>query len=252
MSISDLCEASIHRGLTEICITEHTEFGHPDHAADVPPCIEQWAKEIDEARCMYQTLEIKKGIEIGDNPLERERIKKWHAALDVDFLLLSLHLVKQQDPYYGDIYNGRSQKSVYHEYVEAKLESALAWHADEYDAFAHLGYCAKFAPYPIEKRPLRWHHAPELFDQLFKILSQNGKALEINTSGMRTMGQFIPDKELLTRFHELGGEFVTIGSDAHRKENVGNWISDAQNLAIACGFRYQLTFTKRKAIPIRL
>lgn len=252
MRIDALCEAAIRSGVSEICITDHTEFGHPQPSADQPPNIKKWSDDIEAARKKYNQLEIRKGIEIGDNPRDRARIKAWHSALDVDFLLLSLHLVNNQDPYWPEFFEGRAMEVVYREYVEAKLESALAWSATEYDAFAHLGYCAKFAPYPMEERPLRWRHAPDALDQLFKRLAQCGKPLEINSSGMRVMGESIPGEELLRRFRELGGEVVTIGSDAHRPEHVGYWIEEAQCLAKSCGFRYQATFSKREMTPIPL
>ena len=252
MPMEALCEAALRAGLQEICLTEHTEFGHPDANADRPPVILDWLREIERCRGKYPTLLIRAGIEIGDNPRCRERIKAWHFALPLDFRLLSLHLIDNEDPYFPAFFDGRVQTSFYHRYVECKLESILAWEPEEYDAMAHLGYCAKFAPYATKERPLRYHHAPDVLDALFRRLAEGGKALEINTSGHKTMGECIPDRELLTRFRELGGEFVTLGSDAHVPEFVGKWISDARLLARECGFRYMLTFEQRRAIPVLL
>lgn len=252
MPLKDLCKAALLAGLQEICLTEHTEFGHPDAASDRPPDPDRWLADIADARRRYPSLTIRAGMEIGDNPLCRDRIKAWHAALPLDFKLLSLHLIDQEDPYFPDFFADRDQDAFYRRYVESKLESALAWAPDEYDAMAHLGYCAKFAPYPVSKRPLRFRHAPDQFDALFRLLAEGGKALEINTSGMRTMGECIPGRELLSRFRELGGEFVTLGSDAHVPEFVGGWLDEARELAKACGFRYALTFAQRKPIPVAL
>lgn len=252
MPLDTLCEAAIARGLDEICITDHTEFGHPDPASDVPPDAMAWLADIERARAKYPGLVIRAGLEIGDNPRCRERIKAWHFPLPLDFHLLSLHLIDNEDPYFPDFFDNRDQDTFYRRYVESKLESVLQWDASEYEAMAHLGYCAKFAPYPVQERPLRWRHAPDQLDTLFKTLAEGGKALEINTSGRRTMNECIPDRELVTRFRELGGEFVTLGSDAHLPEHVGNWIDDAGALAKACGIRYALTFQQRKPIPVAL
>ena len=252
MLVDTLCEAALHAGVDEICITDHTEFGHPDAGADVPPNIPEWLADIQRARKKYPALSIRSGIEIGDNPLIREQIQAWHLALPVDFLLLSLHLVDNEDPYKESFFAGKEQKIVYRRYVEAKLESALAWRPDMFDSFAHIGYCAKFAPYPVQSRPLRWRHAPDAFDALFTYLAENGKAIEVNTSGMRSMGECLPDRELLMRFHEKGGEFVTLGSDAHRPEHVGKDIEHARMLAKACGLRYFLTFAERQPTPVLL
>lgn len=249
MPLAQLCEAAIAAGLQEICITDHTEFGHPDPRSDIPPDPERWLADIEGARAAYPQLVIRAGIEIGDNPRCRDRIKAWHFALPLDFRLLSLHLIDNEDPYFPEFFADKTQDAFYRRYVESKLESVLAWTPDSFDAVAHLGYCAKFAPYPVESRPLRYRHAPEAFDALFAVLAENGKALEINTSGHRTMGECIPDRELIERFAACGGEFVTIGSDAHVPEYVGSWFDDAAALAGACGIRYMLTFDGRKPIP---
>lgn len=252
MPLDLLCRTAIKNGIDEICITDHTEFGHPDSASDRPPVVGEWLADIEKARADYPGLVIRAGIEIGDNPLCRERIKEWHFAIPLDFRLLSLHLIDNEDPYFSDFFDNRRQDAFYGRYVEARLESAMAWEPSTFDAFAHLGYCAKFAPYPVEVRPLRYAHAPDVFDTLFRYLSENGKALEINTSGHKTMGECIPDKELLIRFRECGGEYVTIGSDAHLPEYVGSWIDDARELAKACGFKYAATFSNRQLIPVLL
>lgn len=252
MSMEALCEAAIAAGLSEICLTEHTDFGAPNPLSDVALRTEEWLADIERMRGLYPSLTIRAGIEVGDNPACRERIKAWHAALPLDFLLLSLHLVDNLDPYLPEYFEGRSQDAAYRAYVEAKLESILAWEPEEFDSMAHLGFCAKFAPYPPKQRPLRYRHAPDHFDALFARLAQGGKAMEINTSGRRTMGEFIPDRELIERFVACGGEFVTLGSDAHFPEHVGNWIDEARMLAKACGVRYAVTYERRRPIPVRL
>ena len=244
-----MCEAAVRAGLNEICFTEHTEMGHPDPNSNTPPDVKAWLREMDEMRRDFPTLVIRAGIEAGDNPLCRDAVKQWHRALPLDFLLLSLHLIDNEDPYFQTYYTGKTQRQAYRRYVESKLESVLAWEPSEYDAMAHLGYCAKFAPYPLEMRPLRYEHAPDAFDAIFSALAKAGKALEINTSGYRKIHEHLPDKELLTRYRQCGGEFVTLGSDAHVPEHVGGWLDDARQLARECGFRYAMTFKKRKAIP---
>lgn len=252
MPMQVLCEASVRAGLSEICLTEHTEFGHPDPNSDKPPDVEAWLAEIEEMRIRFPMLKIRAGIEIGDNPACRDRIKAWHTALPLDFMLLSLHLIDNEDPYFPSFFEGKDQETFYRRYVESKLESLRAWEPSEYDAMAHLGFCAKFAPYPAKDRPLRYAHAPDALDEIFTILAQNGKALEINTSGRKTMDSFLPSRELVERFVMLGGEFVTLGSDAHEPAYVGKWIPDAWAMAKDCGVRYALTFAGRKPVPVRL
>ena len=58
--------------------------------------------------------------------------------------------------------------------------------------------------------------------------------------------------DVLSRFVELGGEFVTFGSDAHVPERVGRRFAEARALALAAGVRYTATFRtlKPQFVPI--
>ncbi len=252
MTLDTLCEAAIAAGLDEICVTDHTDFGHPHIPERFAPVISEWLADVERAQRAYPRLLIRVGLEIGDNPLIRDEIRAFHRALPLDFRLLSLHLVDNDDPYFQECFKTQGQDAFYRRYVEAVLDSALCWPAEEYDAIAHLGYCAKFAPYPVETRALRWRHAPDLFDALFRVMAREGKALEINVSGRKTMGECIPDRELLARFRAVGGEFVTLGSDAHYAAYVGRWLDDAREMAKEIGFRYVLTFDRAEPIPVAL
>ena len=78
-------------------------------------------------------------------------------------------------------------------------------------------------------------------------MAAKGKGLELNTSGMDRCGGFLPTPEYFRRFKELGGEIVTIGSDAHRSDRVGQYSSQACQV-LADIFGYVCTFEGRKPI----
>ena len=71
--------------------------------------------------------------------------------------------------------------------------------------------------------------------------------MEMNTSGVDRCGDFLPYEAIFRRFKELGGEIVTVGSDAHTASRVGQYADRA------CGilgdiFGYVCTFEDRKPI----
>jgi len=252
MTVAALCEAAIGAGLDEICITDHTDIGHPDVEMDRPEDMAKYFAEIAAARESYPGLLIRAGLEMGDNAPLRDEVRAWHRAQPLDFCLLSLHIINGLDPYFQKYYETGTRDELYRRYLEERLTSVISWPPEEYDALAHLGYCAKFAPYPVEVRPLRHADGPDLLDAIFRRLAENGKALEINTSGHKTIGECFPDRQLLLRFRELGGEFVTLGSDAHQPATVGRWIDDGRSLAKSCGFQYAATYERRRCIPVLL
>lgn len=244
-----MAEAAVNAGLFEICVTDHIDPGHP--SCDQPLAFEAYLREIEACRTLFPSLTIHAGVEIGDNPAERASIHAMLDPLPLDFHLLSLHMVDGVDPYDGPaFFDGRTKEQAYRRYVECKLESVL--HFGHFDALAHLGYCGKFAPFAPEERPLRWHHAPDHLDMILRYLAQNGKALEINTSGLKNSDSTIPGHDILRRFAELGGEFVTLGGDAHSPEFVAYRFEDARRIALTCGLKWGVTFEKHEPIPYAL
>ena len=56
----------------------------------------------------------------------------------------------------------------------------------------------------------------------------------------------MPDINIIKRFKELGGKYVTIGSDAHKSADAGYEIEKGVMTAKTCGFDYFTVFEKRK------
>ena len=61
------------------------------------------------------------------------------------------------------------------------------------------------------------------------------------------MGTFLPSAEHLKRFKELGGEIVTVGSDAHDASRMGQYVPEALDI-LKDIFGYVCTFEDRKPI----
>ena len=71
--------------------------------------------------------------------------------------------------------------------------------------------------------------------------------MEINTGGYAAgLGHPNPHEDILKRYRELGGEIVTIGSDAHAPKRIAANFDRACSILKKCGFRYHAIFRKRK------
>ena len=92
----------------------------------------------------------------------------------------------------------------------------------DYDVLAHLTYIGK-APGNVSGLPVLYANHRALVDEILRVLAKKGKGLELNTSGKDRCGAFLPDEPYFRRFRELGGEIVTIGSDAHTADRVGQY-----------------------------
>lgn len=60
------------------------------------------------------------------------------------------------------------------------------------------------------------------------------------------MNRLLPSRDILELYKQMGGEIITVGSDAHRPERVGDRIDEAYDLLKDIGFNYVTTFKERK------
>jgi histidinol phosphatase-like PHP family hydrolase len=89
--------------------------------------------------------------------------------------------------------------------------------------------------------------------QLLRAVIESGKGIELNTSGYRRwLGEPIPAPYILSMYRELGGEIITVGSDAHRPEEAGADVRRCLILLKELGYNYYCAFSKRKPKFIKL
>jgi histidinol-phosphatase (PHP family) len=112
-----------------------------------------------------------------------------------------------------------------------------------FDVLGHVGYTSRYmfkAGFKTSLLPYR-----DMLEELFKIVIQSGKGIELNTAGLRNpVGEFAPTPEILALYRSLGGEILTVGSDAHFPEHTGNGVREAYELIRQCGFKYITVFRR--------
>ncbi len=235
-------------GVTQVCFTEHIDFGTQD--GDFTVDFDEYVRQIEQARAAFPDLCIRVGLELGDTEESRGRVLEQSNVLPLDFKLLSRHLIGGIDPSCGaKFFAHRTREQAAHEYCHAVYESVTRF--PDYDAVAHIGYVFKFVQgdgFP----PLRYRDEPDLIDAILRFMAEHGKALEVNTSRWTRFGEGMPGKDILLRFCELGGEWITLGSDAHDTASVAQGFAQATECVKACGFEYLAVFKQRRAELVRL
>ena len=238
--------AAREAGLKEICFTDHLDY-------DPLGVMEGIAFDTAAYNAEYDSLEvpglkIRRGMEFGLTVDNREQFQKDLQRRHFDFVLGSIHFVDDLDVYYEEYWQGKTVFEAERRFLEGTLE-CVKLHED-FDVLAHLTFISKTVAHPAP-RPVSYAEHRELLDEILRELARKGKGLEMNTSGVDRCGDFLPSEEYFRRFKELGGQIVTIGSDAHNAARVGQY-SDR-----ACGilkdiFGYVCTFEDRKPIFHRL
>lgn len=258
-SVGKTVNSAIGKGLAGVCFTDHCDFFVPPMKAKyeeyVPEVFDVEARnaEIDKVNAKYpRDFHVFKGIEIGVQKSERDKIAAHLEKYSFDEIIASVHYLDDTDPFWGGYYEGKTWRYAYGHYLET-LYDEMVWLGDRFDIMGHYDYVTRYAPYP--ECSILYKDFPDILDSMLRYLAENGKALEINTKTYQDFKGRTPvlDKNILMRYRELGGEIISLGSDSHDADRVGFNFERTAALVSRCGFRYLAHFDKRKPVmlPIR-
>ena len=246
-SMENAVRAAQACGLTEICFTDHYDAGSP-YGAFGDPDLEQYFQTLERVRAAFPALTIRSGIELGMMREENEAIRKKLEPWQFDFILFSEHFVRGIDPWYEEYFNGRTLREGERDYLQEMLLDLRSW--DDFDVVGHIGYVDKnllgYAHPLTEPDPFNYEDFPDEIDALLREIISRGKGIEINTSTFTSWREGMPRRSVLRRYAELGGEIVTLGSDAHRADDVGRFFPEALEMLADCGLRWVCTYSERK------
>lgn len=237
-----LARTALERGLKEICFTDHLDY-------DPLGKMGVLAFETDAYNAEYDHLEIpglkiRRGMEFGMDRNNVALMKQDLQRRPFDFVLGSIHFVDDLDVYFQEFWDGKTVFEAERRCLEETL-ACISLHED-FDVLAHLTYIAKTNAHPA-RRLVPYEEHREIIDEILRQLALRGKGLEMNTSGMDRCGGYLPTADIFRRFKELGGQIVTVGSDAHRCDRVGQYSFEACQI-LKDIFGYVCTFEARKPI----
>lgn len=235
-----MARAAAAAGLKEICFTDHVDDDPKGIVTDQRFDVAAYGAAYDGLE--VPGLTIRRGLEFGMLPDNQATIKDYLARRRFDFVLGSVHYADGVDVYYPPYWEGKTLFEGERKYLEDTLLCVQAH--EDFDVLAHLTYISKARHNPAHT-PVELAQHREIVDEILKVLAGKGKGMELNTSGVDRCGDFLPPPEYLRRFKVLGGEIVTIGSDAHTAGRVGQYTDRA--LAILGEiFGYVCTFESRQ------
>ncbi|MCU6703288.1 histidinol-phosphatase HisJ family protein [Muriventricola aceti] len=248
--LEDMVRAARRAGLRELCTTDHCDLqdenGAPLGGWDWTPILDQYWRARDKGGSEVKVL---LGLELGGAYTDPGRAEALVAAAPLDFVIGSIHNLSPEaggrDFFYLDY---RSEEACYTTLDDYFASMLALTRLDCYDALGHIIY-----PLRYMNGRAGWHitldRYGEQLDQLLRAVIQNGKAIEVNTHGGREVEDWRP---ILRHYHQLGGELVTTGSDAHSPGNVGRGISQAVALLRETGFHRFAVYRKRRPEWIKL
>lgn len=246
--MSEIAENAISKGLNTVCFTDHNDYDFPDNLPGCPPDMfllnpDSYLYDYIKVKEKYEgRLKLLFGVEIGLQESAFRDNAILAKSYDWDFIIGSLHLVNKRDPYYPSFYEGRTIKDAACEYYEALLKNVKK--SKVYDVLGHMDYIFRYCP--DKELYQKSSDYTDYIDAILSELIENEKGIEINTAPIRKgIPCSHPALPIVKRYKELGGEIITIGSDAHVPTDVAADFDFAANVLKEAGFKYYTTFEKR-------
>lgn len=219
-SLSDMVQRAEELGVQYYGISEHYDLDYVmNHLA-----IDESEKKLTDLNAYFtaarklqkerrKEITLLVGCEFGFTPnrdvvpLYKEIIEKYSP----DFIVNSVHTNRVSDYYYPVSFGAKIKAEAYKEYFDLVLRSTKADY--DYDIVGHLGYCSRYAPYKDTK--ILYAEFKDEIDSILKEIIFREKILEVNTSADGSGSDFLPDKDILARYYDLGGRNISFSSDAH-------------------------------------
>lgn len=244
-------KAAMAAGVREICVTDHWNL--LDQQGNHLPTVYDWAPSLAQWKRLRNRwpgkLELRLGVEVGNGVLEPAAVDASLTLPDLDFVIGSLH---SQSARAG----GRGIFTVAHACTRKEDGAAIL---DDYmdmleelvqtggwDVLGHVIYPLRYIPAEFR---LDFHPWWERLAEVFRAVIAQGKGIECNTSAGATVEQW---REVLELYRDLGGEVLTLGSDAHRPQFMAAAFPQALELIRAVGFRYLCVYRQRTPIFCKL
>ena len=250
-----MCLSAINQGITDIAITDHFECNEKDDAQY--PLYDADAAEIAirEAQEKYKgKLNLTYGIEIGQANQCPDKAKALLESHKYEFVISALH----HPIFCPDFYFLRENT-----YEESEIDDFFKCYMQELsdcvdsmeqiDTVAHLTYMHRYIN--AGGRPFDFSKHKDIIAPFFEKIIKRDIALEVNTSVLKYNSTFKFDlyhKELLSLYRECGGKLLTVGSDSHSPQYVGNGIAHGIELMKKIGFDKVTIVRNREKTQIKI
>lgn len=246
-------EAAIEKGLQEMGFADHVPRFYEPPSPDMKVNergmyrseLDGYLESVFELRRQYPEITIKVGLEVDFVPGWEREVEDIARGYPWDYLIGSVHFISEWN--YGYILNEkeRGPEEIYPAYFDRVAQAA---ESGLFDILGHVDLPKRGFP----------RLNPEVMDELHQALAirlgKAGAVIELNTYGIRgsKLGDvgIYPDQGLL-RLCRQHGVRVTLGSDAHRPQDVGADFDRAAELLVNVGYREIVVFNKRKAGSVK-
>lgn len=262
-TVIERCERAIQLGLDAMAVTDHCEvnrFYEKDHYKidyeqkyddyGFNKAFENSMAETTAAKDLYSgKFNLICGLELGQPLADMEVTEHILSDKRLDFVIASMHEMPGHDDFAFLDYSQENVPALLEQDFSEILRIAK-W--GKFDVLGHITYALRYIQgnqnIPVDMTPYQ-----DTIREIFKAVIENGKGIEINTSGLRQkFGDTFPSLQYIKLYRELGGEILTVGSDSHRTADLAKGIKEGIEIAAQAGFTRIAYFKERKPYFINI
>lgn len=241
--------SALHKKMSGIAITDHVDYDYPHPEPSFEIDLDAHFDAINTLKKQVaEDIFVAIGLEIGYQPSCEAKASLAVQSKAYDFILCSIHTLQGADLYYGDFFTTRTPIKALTDYFEALTHMLDAF--TDFDVIGHLDLPRRYHK-PINALDFSLYQGA--LETLLKKVIEKDKAIEFNTSGYRYDDNSpYPTFDAAKLYFDLGGRKITLGSDAHRPEDIGHLFKETADVLKSIGFTEAYYYKQRKAIAYKL
>ncbi|MCH4890764.1 histidinol-phosphatase HisJ family protein [Acidaminobacter sp. JC074] len=240
--MEETIKEAIRKGGKQLCFTDHLDYDYPttEIQFEFDPHGFSQAFEILKEKYKDQIL-LQKGIEMGLQTHIVEECLSFNQTFKPEFVLCSFHVADKKDMYNGDYYRDKTPEQAWDVYFDEMLETLEAF--KDYSVVGHLDIPKR---YDASVKAVPFSYYKEKVVQVLKRIIGDERGIEVNMSGLRSdLKETLPSREIIELYHELGGKIITIGSDAHNRNEIYSHFYETLGVLDDIGFESFTIYNKR-------
>lgn len=252
-SVLDMAMRAIDEGVSVFAITDHCDTIYKEERY-LKKRIQNSIMDIKQARKL-SNIKLLCGVELGQPLMDEEFSRDILAIKGLDIVIGSIHETKpRMDPCYLNM-DDISQEYVKEElscYYNSLLEMV---NSNMIDVLGHITYPYRYINKAAKKKSIAIDYKiyDEVAIQILSTIINTGKSLELNfTSLSLSQEDILLNLHYFKMYKNLGGEYVTTGSDAHSPKFIGRGSSIGYEMLKELDFKYLTYFENRKPVVVKI
>ena len=235
---------AIELGINYLSITDHLDLYYPEEDYREKIDLKGYFEKYKRLKELYeQEIHLLAGIEVGIQTITREVNEEITNSFSFDFVIGFIHEIDGKDLVTDDVIQKFRDLKDFYKYYYEETQKAVE-DAQDFDILGHIDYMDRYVG-DYKDIPDISLYEEYLIPTLKSLISRN-KGIEINTAGVRKGLPYMhPKEQILEWYQNLGGTIITLGSDAHKAEDIGKGIEEATKLLQQKGFKTVSIFENR-------